>query len=292
MNLKHLGLVTCRTMSTWESHLESEDELLVNWLKQKDVHCTLAYWDDPNVNWQQFDLVMLKSPWDYFNRPFEFSAWLDKLDNERVRVMNPLNIVRWNMDKIYLRELENARIPVIPTVWLDKGSVCDIHYLFSYFKSEKIVVKPRISGGSYNTFIITRSEEDIFTEKINQLLLTENFMAQPFLEEIKNGEASFIFFGGKFSHAVKKIPKEGDFRVQHYFGGRIESYTASTGIFEQAKNVNDHFATKCLYARVDGIEINGKLHIIELELIEPFLFLFSHGNSFSNLYNAMLQVTV
>lgn len=127
--------------------------------------------------------------------------------------------------------------------------------------------------------------------KIASLLVQEDFIVQPFLTEIeRDGEWSFLFFNGKFSHALLKKPKSGNFRVQHSFGGTIHSQVPQTHLLESTQQYVDLFAKDCLYARVDGAVINNEFVLMELELIEPFLFLDTDTNSYNNYHEALLEL--
>jgi glutathione synthase/RimK-type ligase-like ATP-grasp enzyme len=141
-------------------------------------------------------------------------------------------------------------------------------------KSDTIVVKPLVSGGAKNTLKIQLTEWDNYSQKLEDLLQEEDFLVQPYVSEVAEvGEYSLIFFNGKFSHAVLKTPAKSDFRVQHYFGGTIQVIDPKPEMLESCQKLMDTFAPNTLYGRVDGVEIDGVFHLMELELIEPYLFL-------------------
>jgi glutathione synthase/RimK-type ligase-like ATP-grasp enzyme len=288
-----IALVTCQSMGDYNNNVESEDELLSRYLKDKGLDVTFEVWDDPQVAWEAYGAVVVKSPWDYFDQADAFYDWLAEMERRDIRMLNPAAVIRWNADKVYLRDIAEAGFPVVPTVWLNKGDRLEAKQLFGELQTEKIIVKPRVSGGSKNTFALERAEAERLSEKLNSLFAEEGFMAQPFLAEVPaKGEWSFVFFRGKFSHAVLKKAKAGDFRVQHYLGGTIEPREAPAHLLEQASRLARHYARDCLYARVDGVEVGEQLLLMELELIEPFLFLFTHPASFEAYYTALQQLLV
>jgi len=155
--------------------------------------------------------------------------------------------------------------------------------------ADKLVVKPLVSGGAKNTLKVVRGTEVGMEEKIGNLLQEEDFLVQPFIPEIVLvGEYSLIFFNEKLSHAVLKTPASADFRVQHYYGGTIQTIVPSETLLAPAQSLVDRFAKNTLYARVDGVEIDGVFHLMELELIEPYLFLGLSDKAIPN-YKAALQ---
>ena len=288
MQIQQIALITCESLGSYTANADSEDERLYQFLKGKGLPVSWQVWDDKNVDWSQFDALIIKSPWDYFDKIDAFYTWLNEVEAKGCKVLNSVKTLRWNADKIYFKDLEAEGIKVVPTVWLEQGNTFNAEAAFAELGSEKIIVKPRVSGGAKNTFALTREEAIGKTSEINQLLQQEPFLAQPFLEEIKtDGEWSFIFFNGNYSHTVLKTAKPGDFRVQHFFGGTIHTPTPPAALLETAQVIVDKFAKDCLYARVDGVALQNELVLMELELIEPFLFLSTSPNSLERYYQAL-----
>lgn len=261
--------------------LTEEDLSLLNYLQQKGLDIQREVWTDASVHWQQYDLAILKSPWDYIDKITEFYDWLSLLEGLGVRLLNPYATVRWNSDKHYLQEMMAAGFPVIPATFLEKGAS------FEYTGTDKLIIKPCVSGGAKHTFIVTRQR----VAEINALLQEEAFMVQPFLKEIQEeGEWSFLFFNGRFSHCLLKTPVNGDFRVQHQFGGRALYQQPPADHLRTAASFVDRFAEGCLYARVDGVVVDGQFLLMELELIEPLLFLATHEEGYENYYQALKEL--
>jgi glutathione synthase/RimK-type ligase-like ATP-grasp enzyme len=203
-----------------------------------------AIWSDPRVDWGAFDLILIRSVWDYFVRYEEFRAWLDRMDG--LPVWNPVDTVRWNSEKYYLRELADAGVATIPTAW--EGEV----------PWDDAIVKPTVAGGSLGLRRAKRGEP-----------IGAGEMAQPFLPEITHGELSLVFFDGELSHAIRKTPAEGDIRVQPEHGGIVTAAAPTEEEVGIAKRVLEAAGRDLLYARVDLV---GDGLLIELEAIEPRFF--------------------
>ena len=288
----HIALVTCESLAQYAApNVDDEDSLLTRYLRGQGHHVEPRVWSNPAVDWLRYDAVVLKSPWDYFDRVGEFYAWLDRLEALGVRLLNPISTVRWNADKKYLLDMERAGVRIVPTHWLERGRQVEAHALFEQLGHDELVVKPAVSGGAKNTFVLTRQESAIRQPQLTELLQHEDFLVQPFQPQIQEeGEWSLVYLGGEFSHCVLKTPKSGDFRVQHYLGGGIEPREAPAHLRQAADRIVQQFAPGCLYARVDGIDQDGELLLMELELIEPFLYLASAEGSLARYEQALRRM--
>jgi hypothetical protein len=270
------------------SSVGDEDSELLTFLQGKGLDIHREIWTDKTVNWQQYDVAVLKSPWDYIDKIAEFYQWLEVLEQHQIRLLNPVNIVKWNSDKHYLKDIADAGLAVTPSAFLEQGTQVDLTPYFDHFNTHKLIVKPCVSGGSKNTFAITRQEVAAIQPQIQALVEVEAFLVQPFIKEIETeGEWSLLFFNGRFSHSLLKKPKAGDFKVQHYLGGTIHPQLPSAAQVESAATYVAQFAKGCLYARVDGVVVDGQFLLMELELIEPLLYLFTHPESYTNYYQAL-----
>jgi len=254
-----------------------DDRLLVDALSARGVSVRAIPWSDPVARWGAFDTVIVRSCWDYFLRADEFHAWLDRLEADRARVQNDARILRWNAEKTYLRELETRGIPVIPTRWIGAGSATSLEELRRETGWGELVVKPTVSGGAHRTWRSAPGAEAVDDARLAELVEGGAVMVQPLVEEIeREGEWSLVYFAGEFSHAVLKRPRSGDFRVQSEHGGTLEPVepTASVIAAGQRAIAGIPFGDgPPLYARVDGCIVNGGLRLMELEVLEPELFL-------------------
>ena len=287
MDIK-IALVTYNDQGKYTSTVENEDLKLLNFLRGKGLDINLEIWTNQQVNWKDYDLLLLKSPWDYFDYFEKFLLWLDVIEELGIPILNPVDIVRWNADKHYLKDISDAGLPVTPSLFIEKSTVPRLHDYFVHFATDKLIIKPTVSGGSKNTFKFTEKDVERLGPQIEDLLKNESFIIQPFLNEIQDeGELSFLFFNGKFSHCLLKKAKAGDFRVQHTLGGSIHPQNPSEKLIAATSKYVEEFAKSCLYARVDGVIIDGEFYLMELELIEPFLFLFTEEKSYENYYRAL-----
>lgn len=241
--------------------LTADDQLLATALHDLGADVRAVVWDDADVDWASFDAVVLRSTWDYHLRIDEFLAWLDRLEACGANVWNPVPVVRWNANKTYLRELD---VPQVPTVFVARGG--DVGAVLRERGWERAVVKPTVSATAFETHVVD-------VGRASARHATRDVLVQPFVDEIvRDGEWSVLFFGGAYSHAVLKRAKAGDFRVQNDFGGTAERREPPPEVLDGARRILDA-APATLYARVDGVAIDGVFTLMELELIEPALFL-------------------
>jgi len=267
----------------------NEVEDLLPFLQKKGLDISSEIWDDPNVDWEQYDVILLKTPWDYHRKFEQFNVWLEKIERLNIKLLNDYLILRWNMDKHYLKDIIEAGFNVIPSLFLDQGWKDELEPLFEKLSANKLIVKPCISGGSTNTFVL--SADSIFEDKkhVLELISRGDYIVQPFIQQIKDGEWSFVFLDGQYSHAIIKKPKAGDFRVQQVFGGTIEIVCPEQKYIDYAASYVSAFAGDTLYARVDGVMVNGKFMLMELELVEPFLYLSYQPDAVEQYFQALVQ---
>ncbi|MFN4199581.1 MAG: RimK family alpha-L-glutamate ligase, partial [Flavobacterium sp.] len=262
-----LALLTC---SKYPELLEA-DQILVPLLQQKGFDTEIVIWDDPKINWQQFDYLIFRNTWDYYEKEIAFRAWLDELASQNIKTLNPLSLIQWNMHKFYLKSLEEKGIPILKTCFLEKGKPFNFENIPPSWN--ELVLKPAFSAGSYLTVKFKREDWPAIQKDYAGHFAEKDFLLQEFSPEIQTlGESSFIFFNGNYSHAINKKPVENDFRVQIQYGGQYVSIKPDTAIVDQARNVLDALPSPSLYARVDGIVSNGILKVMEIELIEPDLY--------------------
>lgn len=271
--------------------VESEDDKLLFFLKERGLNIEQVIWNDENINWEDYSLAILKSPWDYFDLIKDFYQWLNLLEEKKVKLLNPVEVVRWNSDKKYLQEIETAGLKIIPSTFINKQEKVNLEDYLKEFNTDKLIVKPCISGGAKNTFKVTTENVEEVNQKLNQLIQKEDFIIQPFLPEIlESGEWSFIFFNGVYSHSLIKQAKAGDFRVQPAHGGTVHPQKPDRDLITTAQKYVNLFAKNCLYARVDGTFVNGEFLLMELELIEPFLFLNTEPKIYERYYQALKEL--
>jgi glutathione synthase/RimK-type ligase-like ATP-grasp enzyme len=270
--------------------LTSDDHSAVNVLAQHGVVVRPAVWNDARVDWQMFDAVVVRSCWDYHLQPQAFRQWIDDLTRMNVPLWNQPQTLRWNMDKTYLRDLAQRGIVVPPTVWIERGSSVNLITLLQEQRWERAVIKPTISATAHHTFITTPEHATTNNAHAAYVLQQSGLIVQEFVPEVvAGGEWSLMFFAKRYSHAVLKHPNDGDFRVQSDFGGTAEAAQPAPYLIEQAQRIVNSVAEPLLYARVDGVDRDGTFVLMELELIEPFLFLSTAPHAAAHFASAMLE---
>jgi len=268
MVMKRVALATSEKFAS----LTDDDLLLLEPLERLGISAEPAVWSDPNFSWSGCDAVIIRSCWDYHLRLPEFVDWIARLERAGLRVWNPPRMLRWNADKNYLRDLEAKGIAIVPTFWPVKR--VDLREVLAARGWDRAVLKPRVSATAHQTLLISIEHAESAQPLFDELLHSPGVMVQQFMHAIQTrGEWSLIFFSGQFSHAVIKTPKAGDFRVQHDFGGAEVGARPPSHVLEAASQVVAALDDVPLYARVDGVESDGKFLLMELELIEPMLFL-------------------
>ena len=253
--------------------LLSDDRLIIPLLRNNSVIATPVVWNDGDVDWAAFDCLLFRSTWDYYLHVDSFSEWLEKTEGIGIQTINSISAVRWNMHKFYLRELQLYGIIIIPTVFLNRNAMKNTTIELPE-NWEKVIIKPAVSAGSHETIIRNRNEIASDLSNLTYDLPDYDILIQEFMPEICTvGELSFIFFDRQFSHAVRKTPKAGDFRVQVQFGGIYTTFQPSSDQLDAAYKVIAAIPYPISYARVDGIWKDDVFYLMEVELIEPDLYM-------------------
>ncbi len=268
--MKRIALATSAKLPT----LNDDDRLLIPALAELGLGAVPAVWDSPDVCWEEFQGVLVRSCWDYHHRLEEFLAWVSRLERAGVPVWNTPAVLRWNSHKGYLRDLAARGVPIVPTRWLARGRRVDLARLLRDERWSDVVVKPAVSASATDTWRTSAATAGVDQGRLEELLRAGDVMVQPFIQEVCDpGEWSIILFGGRFSHAVRKRPAAADYRVQWEFGGTAAPMAPPARLVADAAAVMAALPGHPLYARVDGVERDGRLMLMELELIEPHLFL-------------------
>ncbi|MBI3289756.1 MAG: hypothetical protein HYZ74_09595 [Elusimicrobia bacterium] len=269
MSHPRVALVTCDCLR----ELVEDDRPLLGELWRLGVKAEAAVWDDPAVDWRTYDAALIRSAWDYYLKPAAFLAWVSRIEALGVALWNPASVVRANADKRYLDDLRVAGVSVIPTQRLARGSRERLADVLAARGWSEAVVKPAVSAGAYRT-IRVRGDDARSQAALEDVLASSDALIQPYVKEIETaGEWSFVFIAGEFSHSILKTPGAGDFRVQEGHGGRASSRVPPAGLLDQAREAAAAGPGPWLYARVDGVDQAGRLMVMELELIEPALYL-------------------
>ena len=246
----------------WAFHVEAEA------LRSNGLEVSARPWTAPG-DLEPFDAVLPLVVWGYHGRFHEWLALLDVLQSAKPKCLNPPDLLRWNSDKSYLSELDSKGIPTVHTIAVD---ALDHHALAEArvrFGCDRLVIKPAVSASATGTFLLAPGDP-IPAEAAGRRMLVQPYMANI----ARQGEYSVMLFDGQFSHAILKTPMDGDFRVQPHLGGTEKPCPPPEGSIELAMAALAAAPTKAVYARVDMVaDEEGQLRIMELELIEPALWL-------------------
>jgi len=231
-------------------------------------------WRKPDVEWDEYDAVIVRSTWDYQSDPIKFSDALEKINNSAAHLENELSIMKWNMNKNYLKDLHNKGIRIVDTVWEKTFIPQKVEYYFDFLDSDEIIIKPNISASAENTFRIKKYNVKNHLSILEPVFSKREFMVQRFMKNIINeGEYSLFYFGGEYSHSILKVPNENDFRVQEEHGGKLFSVKPNEELKKTAERILSSIKPVPLYARIDLVRTqDNDFALIELELIEPSLY--------------------
>ena len=279
-----IAIATCAEYE----ELKVDDRLLGEALEARGAEALPVVWDREEPAWEELDLCLVRSTWDYHDSHPEFIAWARRVA-QATALHNPAELIAWNSEKAYLRELAEAGVPTVPTVWIDRGEDADIEEILAREGWDEAVIKPTVDLGAKNLHRVQAGKGEA-AEALASVLSRQAAMAQPFLPSLeKEGELSLIYIDGTFSHAVRKHPAPGDFRVQSIWGGTVESATPTPDHLAIADRALAHLNDPPLYARVDLVnDLTGNPALIELELIEPNLYLTTHPSAAERLAEAAL----
>jgi len=255
------------------SNVLYEDKLVEDALKKEGFSTQKVAWSDKKHDWSTVEYALFRTTWDYFDRFDQFLPWLNA-SAKLTTFINSYNLISWNLDKHYLRELYQSGINTIPTEYCKQNEDYSLREITKKNGWEKLVIKPTVSGAAKDTFLISSDEVSNKQVLFDALLEKQSMMvqeAQTFI--LEKGEFSLVMIGLEFSHAVLKVAKKGDFRVQDDFGGTVHDYNPTLKEIEFARRALQACPELPIYARVDMIYDNkGHLAIVELELIEPELW--------------------
>src|SRR5438034_3289192 len=266
--MKRIALATGAKLPT----LNEDDLLLVPPLRELGVTAVPAVWDSPDVCWEEFQGVVVRSCWDYHHRLEEFLAWVARLERAGIPLWNPPAVLRWNSHKGYLRDLAARGVPIVPTRWLERGTPVGLARLLRDAAWSDAVVKPAVSASAHGTWRTSFETASADQRQLDELLRAGDVMVQPFMSEVRDaGEWSFLFLGGRFSHAVVKRPGAGagEYRVAWEFVSTAGAMVPQCNLVADAEAVMAAMPGNPLYARVDGVERDGRLVLMEVAMIDP-----------------------
>jgi len=260
-----IAFLTCSR----EAELYPDDHGARAALEAAGAHVVPWVWDGPDVG--AVDVAIVRSCWDYYEKLDAFLAFIDGIAARGVRVFNPPSVIRWNVDKAYLRDLAAHGAHVPRTAWVEAGDRTPLAELLEANGLDEVVVKPRVSLSAVDTFRASRKSAAAVEARFASLSARKALLVQEFVPGVAHGEVSLVYLGGRYSHAVRKTPAAGDFRVQSDHGGIHERIEPDAAWVAEADRVIGALPS-LLYARVDVIASDGRLAWMELEAVDPELF--------------------
>ncbi|MCF6296215.1 MAG: hypothetical protein L3J25_11085 [Flavobacteriaceae bacterium] len=280
-NLKSIDIVILterryinnNTSDNYTNNVYKEDQFVQGALNKLGLKTLRLSWDDAFFDWSSTKYILFRSTWDYFNRFKEFSKWLSKVTKQTI-LLNSEEIIRWNIDKHYLLDLQKQGVHITKTHFIETGTNSTLKELHHSLGWKETVLKPCISGTARHTYKLNENNLEEYEAIFKKLIAKEAMMLQPFQYNIvEKGEISMMVFNGEFTHAVLKKTKQGDFRVQDDFGGSVKVYAPTAEEIIFAENTVKACRELPIYARVDIFTDNDKqIALSELELIEPELW--------------------
>lgn len=254
-----------------------DDQLLQAALHRRGISSVRVDWADPHVDWARFRCAVFRTTWDYFDRRAEFAAWLQRVAGQ-TQLCNEAPLITWNMDKHYLADLQGRGIPIVRSQFVEQGSAVTLAELLESTGWTEAIIKPCVSGAARHTYRVGRQDVAELEPVVRRLLVSESLILQPFQQDVlRHGEDTLMMIDGRFSHAVRKVPRPGDFRVQDDHGGTVHPYVPTDAQLELARRAMDACHPAPAYGRVDMVRDNqGRDAVMELELIEPELWLRHH----------------
>ena len=249
------------------------DNMLFEPLKRLGWHAEEVSWRDDGVDWGQYEAVLIRSTWDYQDAPQAFIACLERIERSPAVLENSLDVVKWNISKDYLQDLQSRGVPVVPTLWFNQFDAQAAWQAYETFATQELIIKPLVSANADHTY---RLAPDQFSQQ--KATLADHFtdrphMVQPFVKAIvEEGEYSLFYFAGDYSHTILKRPKAQDFRVQEEHGGQLACVEPSPDLLTVAEQTLAALPELPLYARLDFVRGDEGFMVMEVELIEPSLY--------------------
>jgi hypothetical protein len=235
----------------------------------------MVSWRTSDVDWNDFDAVYICTPWDYPEAPDEFMRVLERINTSSAILVNDIALVRWSLAKTYLRDLEVQGADIVPSTWFDCFDAAGINSCFARNATDRIVIKPQVGANAGHAYVLKQPIEEHTMEELRHVFNNRPYLVQPFISTVQTeGEFSLFFFASEYSHAILKLPKDGDFRTQEEHGSDIKSIVAEAGLIDTARKVLALVEPQPVYVRADFVrgDDDGFL-LMELELIEPSMYL-------------------
>jgi glutathione synthase/RimK-type ligase-like ATP-grasp enzyme len=279
---------------TWEipnvEDLFADDRMLIAELKERGVEAESVVWGDSSVEWDQFDIALLRSTWDYIDERERFLSVLAEIEESSCQLFNPLEAVRWNSDKSYLLDLRDWQVPIVPTHLASTADPVILQDRIVQQGWPGAILKPRIGAGAADVCRVPSHEIARTLAQRTAQRPQQELLVQPLIESVvSEGEWSFIYIDGELSHVLLKKPAPGDYRAHGIYGGTIERVEPRRDDLLQVEAMLERLPFELLYVRLDLVRIEDHLAVMELELVEPILYFNLAPQGVSRLVNAILS---
>jgi glutathione synthase/RimK-type ligase-like ATP-grasp enzyme len=262
---------------TWEvpnlDEYFADERLLAAAFAELGAEAEIVAWSDPAIDWGRYDLALVRSTWDYIDDPAGFLGLLARIEAASCRVLNPLAAIRWNVDKAYLVELAGRGVPVVPTRLASSASPEDLQAWVLAGGRAAAVIKPRIGGGACGVRRVAAAEVARELRLDMAAAPGGDFLVQPLVESVlEEGEYMYVFVGDALTHVLLKKPAPGDFRAHGIYGGSTDPATPAAADARQAAAILAALPHEPLYARLDLVRVDGRLAVMEAEVVDPILY--------------------
>jgi glutathione synthase/RimK-type ligase-like ATP-grasp enzyme len=267
-----VGLLTC----TDYPNLSPSDSELVKPLNNLGIEAVPVPWDSPEEEWKEQDTLVIRSTWNYHKKLAEFLNWVEEVEDMGIHLYNPINVVLWNYDKRYLHELQKEGVKIVPTAYVAKGQEKDVSEMMESEGWSDVVVKPSVGASAHGIKHI--SDSSVAQAVLADITRNTGALIQPVIPSIHEGEWSILFFNGKFSHSVLKKPGSGTIFVNSMYKGTWSHVIPEQQVIDDAAKALQAArklsrSEDILYARVDGVITDDRFTLMEIELIEPGVYL-------------------
>lgn len=262
------AILTCDKLA----ELLDYDRELVAQLAIHGIEAEPVLWDNPGTDWHKYNFLLMRTAWGYHHQYTKFIDFLNKIKKMNIRIFNSADIMIRNSHKFYLKDLKAAGVNIVPTHFIKRRTIMSISKIVKIGKWQKYVLKPAVSAGSFNSYLFDADDPE--GDKRFEIMANDgDVLIQKFMPEIEEGEYSTIYFAGDFRYSVLKKPKPGEFRVQKDYGGHYQKVNPPQIVISECEKIVEILDAAYLYARIDGIFAKGCFWVMEVELIEPDLYM-------------------
>jgi glutathione synthase/RimK-type ligase-like ATP-grasp enzyme len=265
--MKRIALAVSHDRAGW-----CREQPIADALKRLSFSAQVIDWQDPYVQWPDFDCVVIRSTWTYYMDPGRFLDWVAAVSG-KIRIINRPSLIRWNIHKRYLCELAASGMPVVPTRLKLQADTEPVSRMLATLAWPDAVVKPAIDVGGMGAHRVSLAEKAVADAVVRELVGREDVIVQPYVESITElGETLLVFVNNKFSHAVRRLPAPGEFLTHEIHGGSVKLVSPTCQQLRVARDVLQALPVRPVIARIDLVDMDGAPVVQEAELIDPCVY--------------------